>query len=422
MRGWGLLLCAASLCAASLCVATPGLVRGARAAEALRWGELRLEAPGFVDSLAWERAVDLEGRPIAQAPLGPALLRGLAWLAESGYPFAEASAGSFTLRDGKIDGRITLDPGARARLAGLLLDGAKVTRPATAMRLGGLRVGESYTGRQDRALVESLSRSGLFLTVGEVELRPGAQPEEVLLRVAVTEPPTTRFAGVLGVSGRDARVTGLLDLDLANIAGTARRASARWEDRGEGLSRFGLSYREPWLPLLPIGLEGGLTHDVNEGVYSYTKWEVAGSLDRSGGWRFRVGRGGTRAVETGSGLGAVTEGFTLVGVAWDRRNSMLLPTAGGRLAVETRRGTKRFTAAGDSLDQRVDRTRWTAQAEGYRRAGSRWLLALRASFEALESPEDTLARYDLFAVGGASSLRGYREEQFGRTRLGWVNA
>ena len=30
----------------------------------------------------------------------------------------------------------------------------------------------------------------------------------------------------------------------------------------------------------------------------------------------------------------------------------------------------------------------------------------------LDSPEDTLPRYDLFAVGGATSLRGYREEQY----------
>lgn len=391
----------------------------APADEPLRWGRLRLVASAPIDSVAWERSLDLEGRPVSDAPIGPALRRGLAWLSGLGYPFAEASPGSFDLRDGRLDGTVTLDIGPKARVAGLLLSGGRVTRPATAMRVAGVRIGEPYTGRQDRALAEALARSGLFLSVGDVRLTPGAEPEEVLLEVPVTEPPYTRFAGVLGVSGRDSRLTGLVDLDLANIAGTARRATARWEDRGEGLSRFALSYHEPWLPLVPIGVRGSLAHDVNRRVYSYTKWEVAANLDRPGGWRFRVGRGGTRAVETASEIGAFTEGFYLLGVEWDRRNSLLVPTAGGRAFLESRRGQKSYTVARDSLDVRVDRTRWTAGAEVYRRAGRQWLLALRGSFEYLDTPEDSLARYDLFAVGGASSLRGYREEQF-LTPAAWL--
>ncbi len=391
----------------------------AKADEPLRWGRLRLVTTAPIDSIAWARSLDLEGRPVSDAPIGPALRRALAWLSDIGYPFAEASPGSFDLRDGRLEGTVTLDVGPKARVAGLLLTGGKVTRPATALRVAGVRIGEPYTGRQDRALAEALARSGLFLSVGEVRLNPGGTPDDVLLEVPVTEPPFTRFAGVLGVSGRDSRVTGLVDLDLANIAGTARRATGRWEDRGDGLSRFALSYHEPWLPLIPIGVQGSLTHDVNQGVYSYTKWEVAANLDRSGGWRFRVGRGGTQAVETASDVGTVTEGFYILGVEWDRRNSQLVPTAGGRVFLESRRGQKSFAAARDSLEVRIDRTRWTAGAEAYRRAGRQWLLALRGSFEYLDTPEDSLARYDLFAVGGASSLRGYREEQF-LTPAAWL--
>jgi outer membrane protein insertion porin family len=403
---------AAATLFASVAACASAFAGAAQADEPLRWGKLRLVASAPIDSVAWGRVLDLEGRPVSDAPIGPALRRALAWLSEAGYPFAEASPGSFDLRDGRLEGTVTLDMGPMARVAGLLLPGGRVTRPATALRVAGVRIGEPYTGRQDRALAEALARSGLFLSVGEVKLSPGGVPDDVLLEVPVTEPPYTRFAGVLGVSGRDSRVTGLVDLDLANIAGTARRATGRWEDRGEGLSRFALSYHEPWLPLVPVGVQGSLAHDVNRSVYSYTKWELAASLDRPGGWRFQVGRGGTRAVETASDLGAISEGFYLVGVEWDRRNSLLVPTAGGRLFLESRRGQKSYTVARDSLDVRIDRTRWTAGAEAYRRAGRQWLLALRGSFEYLDTPEDSLARYDLFAVGGASSLRGYREEQF----------
>ncbi len=124
------------------------------------------------------------------------------------------------------------------------------------------------------------------------------------------------------------------------------------------------------------------------------------------------GAGGSRAVDAGTAAGDVSEGFTLAGIELDRRNSVLVPTAGYRLGLTSRRGIKRYTPAGDSLRVRIDRTRWDVEGDGYRRVGRRWLAAVTANFRYLETPEDSLPRYDLFAVGGAASLRGYREEQF----------
>ncbi len=393
--------------------------RPAGAEEPLRWGAFRVVAEAPADTLGFLRALDLAGRPVSAAPLGEGIERGLRVLAAEGYPFAVARPGAFTVEGGRLGGVIRLDPGVRARLGGLILPGGAVTRNATALRLAGVRPGETYTGEQDRRVQERLARSGLFTRVGTPELVPGEDPDAVLLRVPVAEPPYTRFTGVLGVSGRDSRVTGLVDLDLANIAGTARRASGRWESRGDGLTRFHLHYREPWLPVIPVGVEGDLAHDVNTGVYSHTTWEVAGSLAWSNGWVFRLGRGGSRSVEVAGERTTVRESFTLAGVEVDRRNSVLVPTAGVRAMLESRRGTKRWIPPGDSLETRVDRTRWTAEAEGYRRVGRTWLAALRARFDYLETPEDSLPRYDLFAVGGAASLRGYREEQF-LTPAAWV--
>jgi outer membrane protein assembly factor BamA len=241
----------------------------------------------------------------------------------------------------------------------------------------------------------------------------------VVLELPVTEPPYTRFQGVLGVSGPDSRLTGLADLNLSNIAGTGRAAAGRWEGRGDGLTRFALHYREPWLPLVPIGLEGDLQHDVKESQYSYTKWEVTGDISWRSQWRFRIGRGGTRAVETGIDRTSQRESFLVAGIELDRRNSALNPTGGFRLGLESRRGTKTYLPPTDSLEVRLDRTRWHVAAEGYRRFGEKWLGVLRTRFDYLDTPEDSLPRWDLFAVGGAVSLRGYREEQF-LTPAAWL--
>lgn len=384
----------------------------ARADDVPRWGHLRLQTAAPMDTTAWNRALDLEGKPLDEAPLEPALLRGLRELAREGYPFAVARPGNLDLEGGRITGTIRVDPGVRPRIRAVSLEGAKVTTPGTALRLSGLEKGQVYTGVETRQVQERLSRSGLFSRVGDPKLLPGEDPQSIVVEVPVEEPPYTRFRGVLGVSGKESQLTGLVDLDLRNIAGSARRAAGSWENRGDGLTRFSLFYREPWLPLVPIGIEGSLSHDVNEDVYSFTKWEISGDLTLAAQWTLRAGRGGSRAVQPGSETGSEREAFYLGGIALERRNSVLNPTRGFRISLESRRGKKTYIPYGDSVEVRVDRTRWQVEAEGYQRVGKQWLAALRTRFQYLDSPEDSIPRWDLFAVGGAATLRGYREEQF----------
>ena len=379
-------------------------------ADELRWGHLTLTASARVDSLAWFKALDLEGRPVTNGSLEGALDRGLRALARAGYPFAEARPGKFEVVNQRITGTIQLDPGPRAKVESLELAGARVTQERTALRVSGVKRGEPYTGEEDSRVQERLSRSGLFSRVGPVELVPGEKADAVRLRVPVEETPYTRFRGLLGVSGKEAKLTGLVDIDLANIAGTARAASGRWENRGEGLTRYAVRYREPWLPVIGIGLEGSLEHDVNTNLYSYTKWEVIGDLLLGDQWTIKFGRGGTRAVETIEGATPVNEGYFLAGVDLDRRNSARNPERGFRLGGESRRGTKTFTP--DSIEVRIDRTHWTFHGETYHPVGRKWLGVLRGRFEFLQTPEDSVPRWDEIAVGGANSLRGYREDQF----------
>ena len=380
----------------------------------LVWGDLVIESPIPLENLGFEPELSLRGEPVAMASLEPLIQRVLRTLADAGYPFAVVRPQGFDLdKEGRVGGVLLVEPGSFIRLAALALDGAKVTRPGTALRLAGLHAGQKFTGREPERVRERLLRTGFFLDVGEVTVLPGAGADEVVLRVPVAEPAYTRFRGILGVSGPDSRVTGLVDLDLVNLAGTAREASASWEDRGGGLARYRIRYREPWLPLVPVGVEGSLSHDVNDNRYSFTRWEVLGDL-ALGPWRFRLGAGGSSATEVLAGGVNSDEDFVVGGIVLDLRNSVLNPTAGWRVETVNHRGSKSFSAVDTAsvVPDPVERTRWEAAFEGYRRFGRRWLGALFTGFHYLDSPEPDLPRYDLLSVGGANSLRGYREEQF----------
>lgn len=386
--------------------------------ETLRWGHLPLVADAPVDTVAWYRALDLEGKPVEAAPLEPALERGLQALARQGYPFAEARPGAFDLVDDRVVGTIQVRTGSQPRIAAVELDGAKVTRSGTAMRIAGLSAGQPYTGAEEAAVQERMARSGLFTSVGDVQVVPGETEDEVILKVPVREPSYTQFRGALGVSGPESELTGLVDLKLGNIAGTGRIASGRWENRGGGLTRFGLHYHEPWLPFVPIALDFDLAHDLNQVVYTYTRWAVAASYTWKNQWYFTAGLGGAQAVEPGNGLGASNERFTLFGIGFDHRNSALTPTGGFKIYTETRRGSKTYPVT-DTTSVKVNRERWAAGFEAYRRVSRPWLLSVRSRFDVLQTPEAVIPRYELYAIGGATTLRGYREEQF-LTPMAWV--
>ena len=124
-------------------------------------------------------------------------------------------------------------------------------------------------------------------------------------------------------------------------------------------------------------------------------------------------------MEVRSNRGKQTESFFVAGIGFDGRNSASNPTAGLRLFVDSRRGKKTYPLPGDTTEVRVDRTRWNLGGEGYQRFGGQWLGVLKTAFDYLDTPEDSIPRWDLFAVGGANSLRGYREEQF-LTKGSWL--
>jgi len=383
------------------------------------WGALRIESDVDLRALGWDGDLGLRGRPVSEAGLDRAVTTLLAVLAEAGYPFAEVRPGSFDREDDRITGVLRVDPGTPAHVEALILEGAEVTRTGTIYRVAGIKVGQRFTGKETGQVEERLRRSGLFTMVNDIQVLPGTEEGGVVLRARVTEPSYTRFAGIVGL-GKGGEVTGLLDLQLKNLAGTAREGAVTWQNQGAGLTRFHLSYREPWLPVIPVGLAGLLKHDVNSGVYSYTQYELTGDLTVAFRWTFVLGLGGASAVETADTGVKSDESYFLAGATYDSRTSVWNPLGGAYLTLQSRRGDKKVRPAdGAGPEVRFDRTRWTVAGEMYQRAGARWLGSARTRFNYLDTPEEIIPRYDLYAVGGALSVRGYREEQF-ITNLAWT--
>ncbi len=107
---------------------------------------------------------------------------------------------------------------------------------------------------------------------------------------------------------------------------------------------------------------------------------------------------------------------TAFAAAYDGTDALWNPTGGTRVLASIEYADK------EMVDSDKDESSGTfaAEVEGFLRIRGSQVLALRARVEALVSTEEEVPFHELLVLGGARSLRGYREEQFRGTRTALV--
>lgn len=369
---------------------------------------------------------DLAGEIDAHAELEPgdelsvrALERDLARtteiLAEEGYAFAESRVGNLARDGATVSFRLSVDAGERVVVDSLSVSGLEVTRLTTVERLAGFARGTRYRESARRRMRERLVRSGLFTRVGEVEIRTLPDGNGVY-RLSVEEGPTTFITGILGVGGQDQELTGLLDVTLGNLFGTARTFRALWEGRGAGRVYYEIAYREPWILGLPVAIGGEFRQDQEDTLYTRTDWladveyAVLDRLTLRAGWQAEAS---TTPLEL---LTRTTRASTRFGLRWDGRDEIVNVRRGGLIDVTATQGTQKERFADRP---RVEREVTTLETLGEAHVPVGAATGISASLVGYvrQSRGETLRPENLYPLGGAGSIRGYEERRF-RTGLG----
>lgn len=331
----------------------------------------------------------------------------------AGFAYARLRPVRVAADSGRVDITFRHEPGPRVILTGLDLEGARVTRPTTAERLLGFRPGQTFRSDELRRGLERLRTSGFFSQVGEAELVPEPDPSRARLRIPVREAPSGTLAGLVGYSGQDRRFAGQLDFRLRSIAGTGRQLRARWSGQTRGTTLYQLSYREPALLGRPLDGAIELEHLLFDTLYVRTRLEAGLVWRPRGGWELEGVLGTDRAVIT-AGVNRAYRSLRWRGaLRYDRRDAVLAPTRGYRLAIEVERGRTLAGTFGDEVaGASAPLTRVLLDGRLLWPLAGRQGLALTLLGRSLRTDVAPVPQYELYPLGGAVSLRGYREEQF----------
>ncbi len=380
-------------------------------AEAGPWLERWLPRPGDrFDGPTWDRAVRFL----------------LSAAGEAGHPFAAWSVRGVALdaEAATVDVRAVLSTGRRMVWGPVSSSLGTGTAGAFAGRVAGLGTGRPFRDRDLVRARERLLARDLYAGVGEPVLWHAA-PDTVGVHWPITpRRRANRMAVVLGLSrpddGSGTRLSGQADLLLGNIAGTGRRLEVAWSDDGESRSRFGLQWREPLVAGTPLDADLGLDQEVVDGVHARVRLDLGVSLPVRGGWQLELGAGRDRGTFPAGEWTRSTRTRARVAV----RRSRLDPAVSGwgaSAVVEEARRRAEARAGDDDAEPATPReerqTIVDLGLEGEIWFGSTVSGAIRGRFADVGGDEPVLPLVEQFRLGGATSLRGYREDRFHGERM-----
>ncbi|HLP17365.1 MAG TPA: BamA/TamA family outer membrane protein [Bacteroidota bacterium] len=332
----------------------------------------------------------------------------------------------------------TIDEGPRVLVREVSVQGNAFTSPDVIAREARLRPDEVFSQSKLDRMKRRLERLQLFTSVGEPQLyllndsTLGRNIRNGGILCTVQEGNMTAFDGVLGyVPGRTATesgyLTGLVSLTMKNLFGTGRKVAARWQRETAATQELDLRYIEPWIFGMPIDVSLGYFQRKQDSTY--VKSILSGRADYN--ITDELSLGATISSEsiypsTSLGYFTVFESSSLMlggEIRYDTRDNSRVPTTGVRYVTSYQSGRKNITGPVEYLLPTDTRNyyvqRVSVDIDLYTMPWRRHVFALGGHGRQVTS--SVLEISDMYQFGGSSTVRGYRENQFIGSRIGWAS-
>ncbi len=337
------------------------------------------------------------------------------------------------------EGNLTLKIN-EGKLEGYKVKGNTKTREKVILREMRQKVGEPFNSKLARRSMQRVYNLGFFEDVN-IKMNPGVEPNAVIMELDVKEKRTGSFGIGAGYSTADG-VLGMVSIGDSNIGGTGDAVSLTYEKSGDARDAqgFTFSWRHPYLD----HKETASTIRLYNRTYEYDDYDTDGNLKESYMRKYVGGeltlsrpmseystnyitlknRRDTykRHTEDGNLPAGLKDRSTPAYAAWrdynfgttrsvtlehvtDTRDNIYNPTEGGRVGMSL----ELAGLGGDFTFQKG-----SIEDQRFWKVGHAQVIAARGQIGAARGH---VSEYNQFKIGGQSTLRGYREDQFRGTRM-----
>jgi outer membrane protein assembly factor BamA len=303
-----------------------------------------------------------------------------------------------------------IDEGGLNLIKKIVITGNKKTRELVLLREVPFKPGDVLRERDVRRAKIGISKLPFIRGTPEILYENG------IVNIRVKEGRSVLIDGGLGISpgGESSNIVGDMKFKMTNIAGTGRTLYGSFASWGENVLDVSASYTETWVFNMPVDIA---TRFAMTERSTYRKLGIEGGLvGKLTGVLSLVGGGGFEKTERTAGT-HTDDYYGYSGLVYNSIPNGEVPKSGSKATFRLDYGIRKIVGFDDNKKlyryrpDSLARVRWTGDIERYISAGL-FVPYIRACWGLVHIGSGGLDDGDLFEIGGAGSLRGYRRGAF----------
>lgn len=366
-----------------------------------------------IDTEMVSRIVETEKRsaPATREKLENLTQELLRQYANNGYPFAQVEVAGLTVAGAKVALTYRVVTGPRVAVGRIEFPGIKTTRPELLRRRISLQTGAQYREDDLTSSQRVLARQRHCRPEGRPVLMFESRDNTVDVQLPMRDERSLTFEGFAYLQP-DNSVAGQMNASLMNSLGRGEEAAVFWSRAGKSSSRLSLRLMFPYVADLPFDIEGRLVQEDRDSTFVGISAQIDGSYHLSSEWNVGAGFNWEKITpeEGRSGDAARLMAIDLK-TLFDQRDN-IRQTRGGVLFEQhlVSAFRKSFPVGGGIVSGYS--THVDGDVHWWRSLSGRLGLYQRAHYFQTISDFDPIPPDQLTTIGGARSLRGFRENAF----------
>ena len=349
--------------------------------------------------------------PISQ--LNPVMEQIVSLYADRGYLFAQVEIGEMSMAEDGMEVELLIDEGRYCRFENFVFEGNETTTDKTLLKISGINLLSNFGLSQLKQAEENVRRKEYIRDFSIIPIN------HTTLLLQTVEEKMTNISGLIGydssVKTKGSKLTGFFNLKFLNLYGTDRDLTFTWKKPHSTRESVEFKYHESGPYSIPVAADLLIYRETVDSTYVATtldteiyyynlrnKYGLYGGVDE-----YFPGTRRPKLIEKSS--------HKKVGVFWeynslDYHNN---PTQGMELKI------KHFLIINKGQGKWEQRQATELNWGHYTPLTQRSVLIFAINGKQTENKQ--LKEYELYTLGGAYTLRGFREDQFNGFRVGWAN-
>ncbi len=333
--------------------------------------------------------------------------------ASRAYLFASVSLDSLAITTDALNAYLNIEEGRLCKFNNFIFEGNEITTNQTLLRISGLDRMQTYSLNNLQQAEENVRRKEYIRDFQLIPL------DSQSLLIKVTEDKMTYLSGLIGYDSTQkdgsARFSGFIDIRFLNLFGTDRSLAFNWRRMRQDRQSVEFRYHETGSFNLPVAADFELFRETADSTYIKTSVDTDiyyYSLRNKLGIYL-----GMDDIFPGSRRPKIYEkkSYKKIGAIWSYNSEdyLINPTKG--IAFEARQFYILNKLRNKWQNKQATEIRW----RNYIPLRTKLILSLSINGNQIQNKN--LEDYELYSLGGAANLRGFREEQFIGYRTIWAN-